>query len=111
MSAMIIAANATGPLPVLATFDAPMDGAVTFLFSGTAWSTNANQLIGVQVLLDGVVIGFSQLYSNSTSEHKALPAQVMVANLQPGKHKIVFQAMNGNTVTDSNDNFSLALLM
>lgn len=111
MSAMIIAANANGPLPVLATFDAPMDGPTTFVFSGTAWSQSANVPIGVEVLLDGVVIGFSQLYSNSTAEHKTLPTQVMVADLEPGKHKIVLRALNANTVTDANDNFSVALLM
>lgn len=111
MSAMIIAANVTGPLPVTVSFDAPMDGPTTFLFSGTAWSTNQNVLIGVQVLLDDAVIGTSQLYSNSTGEHKTLPAQVMVTDLEPGRHKITFQALNANTVSDKNDNFSLALMM
>ena len=111
MAAKLIATNVTGPLPVTVTFDAPMDGPTTFLFSGTAWSQTANVPIGVQVLLDGSVIGTSKLYSNSTGEHKTLPAQVMVTDLEPGQHKIVFQALNGNTITDANDNFSLALLM
>ena len=111
MSATIIASNIAGPLPIAVTFQAPLDGPATFQFSGTAWSTTANVLIGVQVLLDGVVIGTAQLYSNSTSEHKTLPTQVMDAVLQSGQHKIVFQALNANTITDGNDNFSLALLM
>jgi hypothetical protein len=111
MSAQLIAVNLAGPLPVVATFQAPMDGPTAFLFSGSAWSQSSNMLIGVQVLLDGVVIGTSQLFSNGTGEHRALPAQVMVADLQPGEHKIVFQALNGATITDSNDSFSLALLM
>lgn len=111
MSAMIIAANLAGPLPLAVTFNAPMDGPTTFLFSGTAWSSQANVLIGVQVVLDGAVIGTSQLYSNSTGEHKTLPVQVLIANLTPGQHKVVFQALNGATVTDLNDNFSLSLLM
>ena len=111
MAAKLIAVNVPGPLPVTLTFDAPLDGPCTFLFSGTAWSSRANELIGVEVLLDDAVIGTSQLFSNSTNEHKALPSQVMDSNLKMGRRKIVFQALGSNTVTDANDNFSLALMM
>ena len=110
MSALIIAANVTGPLPVSVTFQAPLDGPATFLFSGTAWTTNVNVLIGVQVLLDGNVIGTAKMFSNAASEHRTLPTQVMNANLEQGVHKITFQALVG-TVTDANDFFSLSLLI
>ena len=111
MSSVPIAINVAGPLPVSTSFQAPVDGPTTFVFSGTAWSQATNVPIGVQVLLDGVLIGTATLFSNTTGEHRTLPTQVMLTKLSFGTHKVTFQAMNGSTITDANDNFSLSILL
>jgi hypothetical protein len=110
MTALIIANNLPGPLPITVNFKAPLDGPATFVFSGTAWARVDNVPIAVQVLLDGVVIGTAQLYSNGASEHRTLPTQIMETDLDPGLRTITIQAVDSHTATDSNDNFSVSLL-
>lgn len=110
-SLFTIAGNVAGPLPLNIPFTAPLDGPVTLMFSGTAWSQTANVMIGVNILLDGNLIGTSQLFSNLVAEHKTLPAQLITADLGEGQHTLRIVALNSNTATDFNDNFSVWLLV
>jgi hypothetical protein len=106
----VIANNQTGALPVNIKFQAPMDGPVTIAFSGSAWSQANGTVIGVDVLLDGNLLGTALLYSNQGQEHRALPTQFFVTQLSDGTHSITLNPTNSNTITDVNDFFSVWII-
>ena len=99
-----------GPLPAKVTFDAPVDGPVVFVVTGSAYSTDTNVPIGFSVSLDGTVIGTASLYSNGNETHRAFPTLFLAIDLAEGNHTCSIQAANGNTVTDSNDPFAVQIL-
>lgn len=68
-----IAQNQTGPLPQKYPFDLPITGDVTIAFSGTCWS-NSPGFAGVNVYLDGNLLGDVPLFFNNVSQHLELPA-------------------------------------
>lgn len=98
-----------GPLPLKVTFQAPADGPVFFMLSGSAWTTNAPTMLKVFLQLDGTTIGTASVYANQSSIHQALVSIVAPANLTDGQHAIAVVA-TGNTVTDLNDNFQVTLI-
>jgi len=102
--------NQPGPLPLKATFNAPSDGPVIFVVSGSAWSATANTPVGATILLDGKPIGNVQVWSNGTGTHRALVTQFIPTQTTFGQHTITLQALNSHTVTDLNDPFQVTLL-
>ncbi|MDC8012624.1 hypothetical protein [Tahibacter soli] len=106
----IIAQNQTGPLPLNIPFTAPISGDVTIAFSGSCWSSTANNPGGVEVLLDGQSLGKAQLFFNNPSLHQALPTQIFAANLGEGPHTITLRALSSTILTDRNDFFSLWII-
>jgi len=106
----VIANNLTGPLPLDIPFNPPLDGPVTIAFSGSAWASVSNTLIGVDVLLDGALLGTALLYSNQTQEHRTLPTQFFASKLSDGAHTITLRATNANTTSDANDFYSLWII-
>ncbi|MEO8672600.1 MAG: hypothetical protein ABI411_14875 [Tahibacter sp.] len=107
----VIASNVPGPLPLTLPFNSPLDGPVTFAFSSTAWSnTTPGTTIGVDILLDSVLIGTTVMSSNNPGEHRTLPTQIVGTKITDGPHKITVQAHNANTITDQNDYFSVWII-
>ncbi len=102
----VLTSNQTGGLPITVPFQVPLSGDVTIAFSGTAWTQTSNTVIGIDVLLDGVLLGRSLIYSNNASEHRALPTMFFATTLSEGPHKLTFVPTNGNTVSDVNDFYS-----
>lgn len=102
-----ITQNQPGPLPLKVTFTAPISGDVTIAFSGSCWSSTAQNPGGVEVLLDGQSLGKSLLFFNSPSQHQTLPTQIFAATLGEGPHTITVQAISSTVISDRNDFFSL----
>lgn len=98
-----------GPLPVSATFNAPSDAPATLILSGSVWSPSANQLIGVELELDGTVIGKALIFSNTPTTHRTLIPIYVPATLTFGQHKLSLVPLNSYTTTDQNDFFNVVL--
>ncbi len=99
-----------GPLPLTATFKSPTDGGAIIYASGSLRSTKSPLLIGFQVLIDGHVVGTSQIWSNETNVHRATVPVIVTAPEDFKPHTLTLQAMNGDTVGDQNDYFTATLV-
>lgn len=106
----VIAQNQPGPLPLKVTFTSPITGDATIAFSGSCWSSTAQNPGGVEVFLDGKSLGKSLLFFNNSTLHLALPAQFFAVNLSEGPHTITVQAISSTVLSDRNDFFSLWVL-
>ena len=112
MADATILLDQSGPLPVSANFNAPSDGPVIFVLTGTAWTATAGQLIGINLYLDGNAIGnASMCFSNEDTSHKTLrPTFIPYDGLTAGPHTIQVVPAFTSTVTDLNDYFQVTLL-
>ncbi len=107
----MILLDAAGPFPVSATFEAPADGSVMFVLSGTAWTQQAACEIGLNLVLDGYDIGEpSMCWANENAVHQAMRVTfIPFDNLTSGSHTIEVVPAFGTTVSDSNDYVQVAL--
>lgn len=110
MPVMSILNQAKGGLPVSASFSAPLDGPACLVLSGSVWSGTVNQTIGVQLELDGAVIGSALIFSNGTSTHRAVVPSYIPVKLTFGTHKVTLTAATAATTSDLNDLFDLVLI-
>ena len=109
MSVQIIVSQ-KGPLPISAAFNAPGDIPAVLEVNGSVWTQTANQMIGIQVQLDGNNLGQANIFSNAASTHRAVVPAYFKVQLQYGvQHKIVLSAAPGSTVSDLNDLFTVVL--
>ena len=108
----MILIDSPGPLPLKSTFDSPVEGPVTFVLSGTAWTQASPTMIGISLLLDGAQIGKSALcFANVNAFHQAMRTTfITVDKLTYGEHTFTIEAATSGTVTDSNDYFQVVLL-
>ena len=113
VEAMILL-DASGPLPLKATFQAPADGSVMFVLSGTGYTPFQPATIGVTLSLDGTVIGKATCwaatsYAVNPPAHWAMRTSfISVNNLSFGEHTITVSAMQ-NTIGDNLDTFQVTL--
>jgi len=103
--------DAIGPLPQSVTFQAPSEGSVMFVLTGTAYTQNAGNTIGIMLMLDGVQIGAASMcYANTINNHAAMrPTFVEFDNLTFGGHTLEVLAYGNQTITDLNDHFQVTL--
>lgn len=108
----LIIFDGAGPLPQSATFNAPLDGPVTFVLSGTARTESAAVLTGINLSLDGNVIGNAAMcWANQNNNHIAMrPTFIPFDNLTFGEHTIEINIAYTGTITDVNDYFQVVLL-
>jgi hypothetical protein len=99
-----------GPLPIKATFKALSDGPSCFVLSGSVWSPTAGQVIGVQLELDGKVIGSASICSNGATTHRAVVPSYIPVTLTFGQHTLTLLPLNSSTTADQNDFFDVVLL-
>jgi len=99
--------NAPGPLPITSPFTAEGEGPVLFFVAGSAWA-GAEAKIGINVLLDGELLGVCVGYTNEGWSHKTLVPIFLPAKLTQGDHKLTLEAFPG-TNTDENDFFTVTL--
>lgn len=99
-----------GPLPITVKFKAPGDFPCYLEVNGTVWTQLANQMIGIQVQLDGKVLGQANIFSNAASTHRAVVPGYFPVQLTYGtQHSLVLSAAPGNTVSDLNDFFTAVI--
>jgi hypothetical protein len=99
-----------GPLPIKINFNALSDAPVNLEVNGSVWTQTANQMIGIQVAIDGGAVGKAQIFSNAASTHRAVVPVFIPLQLQFGQHSITLSALpNTTTVSDLNDIFSAVL--
>ena len=96
MAQVQVVINQVGPLPITQTFTSEID-MEAMLFS------DVNQMIGIEVLLDGEALGAAEIFSNGATTHRAVVPQYIPINLTIGDHTITLQASTGETVSDYND--------
>lgn len=101
--------SAVGPLPVKGTFDAPGDMPMYIEVSGSVWSITANQMLGINIELDGTKIGTAQIFSNGPSTHRAVVPAWVPVKLGQGQHTIALTLANSATTSDLNDSFVAVL--
>lgn len=98
-----------GPLPVEAKFNAEGDGVVVFYLAATAYSTTAGNLLTVELVVDGEVIGAASTYTNEAESHKAILPIFIPYPLTAGTHIISLQVNGENVVADGNDYFNVTV--
>ena len=109
MSVQVIVSQ-KGPLPISASFNAPGDIPCILEVNGSVWTQTANQMIGIQVALDGTNLGQANIFSNTASTHRAVVPAYFKVQLKYGvQHKLVLSVAPGSTVSDLNDLFTAVL--
>lgn len=99
-----------GPLPITVNFKALSDAPVYLEVNGSVWTQSANSLIGIQIAVDGAVVGKAEIFSNTPSTHRAAVPAYIPLNLQPGQHSITLSAEPGTTtVSDFNDRYTAVI--
>jgi hypothetical protein len=110
MAVQVLIGNQKGPLPIKASFMAPGDMPMYLEVQGSVWTTTANQMIGIQVSVDGNVIGTANIFSNTASTHRTAVPVYLPIKLTQGSHTIVLDvAANTKTTSDFNDFFTAVL--
>ena len=102
--------GSNGPLPVQGNFGAESDLETVMFVSGSVWSNQAGQWVGVQILLDGNVVGEGVVYCNEASSHRAFIPVMIPVTVPFGAHTVTLSAVNNNTMADVNDYFNVYLL-
>ena len=98
-----------GPLPITATFQAPGDGPMYLVVSGSVWSQTANVMIGIDVALEGQKIGTAKIFSNGTATHRAVVPVYIPIKLRQGQHTLTLSADTAQTVSDFNDFYTAVI--
>jgi hypothetical protein len=99
-----------GPLPITASFNAIGDSPMYLEVTGSVWTQTANQMIGIDVQLDGQTIGSAQIFSNTQSTHRAVVPAYIQVKLSQGPHKLTLIPKAGSTtVSDLNDFFNAVI--
>lgn len=110
MAIQVILNQQHGPLPVSANFSAPSDAPSYIEVSGSVWCQTANQPIGIGIQLDGKLLGTAQIFSNTSSTHRAVVPTYIPVQLSQGQHTLTLIQMTGSlTISDVNDVFTAVL--
>lgn len=110
MAVQVLIGNQKGPLPIQASFMAPGDMPMYLEVQGSVWTQSTNQMIGIQVSLDGTVIGTANVFSNGSSTHRPVVPVYLPVKLKQGSHTLQLAvAPNTTTVSDLNDFFTAVL--
>ncbi len=104
--AAVIAHN--GGIPWYTTLESQVQGDALVFLSGSAYRNPAGP-IGISLVIDHEPVLQSDGWVNEPSSHHALPPVMGVTSLTPGSHQIGFSMTSGETQTDGNDNFCMAV--
>lgn len=110
MAVQVLIGDQKGPLPIKAQFMAPGDMPMYLEVTGSVWTTSANQMIGIQVSVDGTVVGTANIFSNGASTHRNVVPRYFPIKLNQGSHTVELAVAPGTTTTsDFNDFFNAVL--
>ena len=104
--------SGTGPLqsPTNIPFNSPVVGSpVLFFVSGSGWSNNGQEMVGVNVALDGETFTSMQAFTNEATSHVSFVCAINLIPLDFGKHTLSLMP-SPNTTTDSNDSFTVTMV-
>ena len=104
----VIAQN--GPLPITATFSAESDAEMVMVVSGSVWSSAPGQWGGVQIMLDGNVIGEAAVFFNEANSHRAFITTLIPVTVAFGQHTVDLALVTNNTMIDANDWLNVYLM-
>lgn len=109
--AALILFDGAGPLPQTVKFQSPVEGPATFVLSATARTASAAILTGVNLILDGSIIGTAMCWANQNDNHMAMRTTfITVEYLSYDTHTIEITIAYNGTITDVNDYFQVTLL-
>lgn len=109
MAIQVIVSHHAGPLPIEVAFQAPSDLPMYLEVNGSVWSGNTNVMTGISVMLDGVLLGSAQIYSNASSTHRTVVPAYFPIQLNEGNHTLSLHALNTETVSDVNDSYTAVI--
>lgn len=91
----------------------PHDSSPALLYvTASAFSTAANQSIGINVALDGTSLGNLMIFADEAQSHKALVTMLFPVQFEDtNPHTLTFSAATPSTTCDKNDVIGASLLM
>ena len=107
MSQVVI--RQAGPLPIKQGIMWPSSESIIVAVSGSAWTQKPNTVLTVQVTVDDKVLGTIQLLAGAVTTHLALPTGFFAIQRQISQAVLTLSA-GTDTVTDGNDQFTVALI-
>jgi hypothetical protein len=85
-----------------------------FYLGGSAWASKNWITMGVNLSIDGTVVGDAKISVNETGSHKAFVSNAIVVNNVPaGTHQLTLTPYTSSAAgqqTDSNDFYSLTVV-
>lgn len=97
-----------GPLPITVNFNALGDSPMYMEVNGSVWTSNANTMLGIQIAIDGNVVGTANIFSNAATTHRTVVPAYIPVKLSQGQHKLVLSAASG-TISDFNDFYTAVI--
>ena len=99
-----------GPLPLQTQFTSS-GGTLLVFASGSGFRNGSSGVIGMTIRINGSIMATNNGFTNEGSSHKAFPAIfVTVTSVGAGTHTLELVQRDGNTITDFNDFFNVAIL-
>lgn len=99
-----------GPLPISTKVNWPSSNTVILAVSGSVFAQRPNAMLRVKVYIGGTWISSAQIYANQAATHLTLPTSFYATKGGQGEFTLTLSAADGNTQTDANDRFTVALL-
>jgi hypothetical protein len=98
-----------GPLPIKTSVKWPSSNTVVVAVSGSAYAQKPGTMLTVKLTIHDTTETI-QVYANQASTHMALPTGFFARDGEYGQVDVTLSAVDGNTVTDQNDHFQVALI-
>jgi hypothetical protein len=102
--------TANGPLPVEGKYTSK-GGKLIISVAGSGWSSTTDQLIGMNVLVNGNEEGTAQVWTNEADSHKAFVSVFpVVKTVSGGTVTVKLDELNAQTNTDQNDFYRVTVV-
>lgn len=98
-----------GPLPIKTSVKWPSTGTIVVAVSGSAYAQKPGTMLTVKLTIQDTTETI-QVYANQASTHMALPTGFFTRTGAYGQADVTLSAGDGNTFTDQNDHFQVALI-
>jgi hypothetical protein len=99
-----------GPLPISTTVQWPSSNTVIVAVSGSAFTQRPGAILRVKMSIGGTWVSSAQMCANQAGTHLTIPTSFYATKGVQGEFTLTLSAADGNTLTDANDHFTVALL-
>lgn len=99
-----------GPLPISTTVQWPSSNTVIVAVSGSAFTQRPGTILRVKMYIGGTWVSSAQMCANQAGTHLTIPTSFYATKGIQGEFTLTLSAADGNTLTDANDRFTVALL-